>query len=161
MQEASIRLFSGAYDARSKVERFMLLLAALSVGLHGWLLYRLILVKDFHSALLFLYLFSLLPFCLFLLFVWLDRSPELRRYLALLETGVRYRSGFLLREQEFDWEEVDRIEVKRTSVTFILKNEEQHVVVLDTLKDEGLLQQVKNRIRSFAAGKGIEYVEAS
>ena len=157
MQETSIRLFSGAYDVRSKVERLMLLMAGLSVGLHGWLLYRLILVKDFHSALLFLYLFSLLPFCLFLLFVWLDRRPELRRYLALRETGVRYRAGFLLREQEFDWEEVDHIQLAGTSVTFTLKNEEQHVIVLDTIKDEGLLQQVTNRIRSFAVGKGIEF----
>lgn len=158
MQNISIRLFSSAYDIRSNVERFMLLMAFVSVALHGWLLYHLIAVNDFRSALLFLYLFSLLPFCLFLLAMWLDRNPDYQRHLTLSETGVRYRSGFMQQEHEFDWEEVDTIRLEPVLVTFLLKNGEEHEVSLKTIRNGEVLQEARSRITSIAASKGIEVI---
>lgn len=158
MQDVSIRLFSSAYTVGSKAERIMLLLALVSVVLHGWLLYHLIAVNDFRSALLFLYLFSLLPFCLFMLSVWLDRNPEYRRHLTLLEAGVRYRSGFMQKEQEFDWEEVDNIRLEPHQFTFMLKNGEQHAISLKKIRDKEALQEARSRITEIAANKGIEVI---
>ena len=157
MQEVSIRLFSRSYNVRSKVERALLLLALLSVALHGWLLFQLIAVRDLHSAITFLYLFSLLPYCLFLASVWLDRNPGYQRHLTLLATGVRYRLGFMQREQEFDWEEVERIEVNGYLVDFELKNGEQHAVSLGSIDKESTLQEVRLRLEGIATDKEIEY----
>jgi hypothetical protein len=157
MQESSIRLFSRAYSVRSKIERVLLLLALLSVVLHGWLLYQLIAVRDFHSAMTFLYLFSLLPFSLFLTSVWLDRNPGYQRHLTLLAAGVRYRLGFLQREHEFDWEEVALIEVNDRLVGFELKNGERHQISLGSIDKKVALQQVKTRLAGIAAEKEIEF----
>jgi hypothetical protein len=158
MQNISIRLFSSAYDIRSRVERFMLLMAFVSVALHGWLLYHLIAVNDFRSALLFLYLFSLLPFCLFMLAMWLDRNPDYQRHLTLSETGVRYRSGLMQQEHEFDWEEVDTIRLEPVLVTFLLKNGEVHEVSIKAIRNGEVLQEARSRITRVAASKGIEVI---
>ncbi|MDX5418965.1 MAG: hypothetical protein LPK09_07095 [Hymenobacteraceae bacterium] len=157
MQEVSIRLFSRSYNVRSKVERALLLLALLSVGLHGWLLFQLIAVRDLHSAMTFLYLFSLLPFCLFLASVWLDRNPGYQRHLTLLSSGVRYRLGFMQQEQEFDWEEVELIEMNNYLVEFELKNGERHVVSLESVDKDLTLQEVRLRLEGIAADKEIQY----
>lgn len=157
MQEVSIRLFSRSYNVRSKVERALLLLALLSVALHGWLLFQLIAVRDLHSAITFLYLFSLLPFSLFLTSVWLDRNPGYQRHLTLLATGVRYRLGFMQREQEFDWEEVERIGVNGYLVDFELKNGERHEVSLESIDKEATLKRVRLRLEGIAADKEIEF----
>ncbi|MBD1396736.1 hypothetical protein H9Q13_06115 [Pontibacter sp. JH31] len=157
MQEVRIRLFSRFYSVRSRVERALLLLALLSVALHGWLLFQLIAVRDLHSAMTFLYLFSLLPFSLFLGSVWLDRNPGYQRHLTLLATGVRYRLGFMQREQEFDWEEIELIELNNAVVVFELKNGERHEVKLASVDKEAMWQKVKSRLEGIAADKDIEY----
>ncbi|WP_018479371.1 hypothetical protein [Pontibacter roseus] len=158
MQEISIRLFSSAYSVRSRLERVLLLMALLSIALHGWLLYQLIAVKDFHSAMTFLYLFSLLPVCLFLASMWLDKNPGYNRHLTLLTTGVRYRKGFMQPEHEFDWEEVDSIRLEPRQVVFLLKNEEQHEVSLQAIRSEEVLHRVRSGILDIAAEKEIEII---
>jgi hypothetical protein len=154
-QVYSVRLFSKPYSVRTGMERLLLVLALLSVGLHGWLLYQLIAVRDFHSAMLFLYLFSLLPFSLFLASVWLDHNPGYQRHLTLLSTGVRYRLGFMQREQEFDWDEVESIQLEKARVQFELKNGEFHAVCLTSVHKEHRLLQIQEELARVAATKSI------
>jgi hypothetical protein len=158
MQEfsLSVRLFSRSYSVRSRLEGLLLLLALLSVAIHGWLLYHLIAVKDLHSAMTFLYLFSLLPFSLFLGSVWLDRNPGYQRHLTLLPSGVRYRRGFMQREYDFDWEEIETISLQRRQLTFELKNGEEHTISLESVQREHTLQQIAARLTAEASSREIE-----
>lgn len=158
MQETgiNIRLFSRSYGVRSRLEHLLLVLALLLIALHGWLLYQLIAVRDFHSAMIFLYLFSLLPFSLFLVSVWFDRNPSYQRHLTLQPTGVRYRLGFMQREHDFDWEEVETISMAQRRVLFELKNGERHEIDLESVRKEEILQQVREGLEQVAAQKGIE-----
>ena len=151
----SIRLFSKPYGIRSQVERLLFVLALLSVALHGWLLYQLIAVRDFHSAMTFLYLFSLLPFSLFMVSVWLDHNPGYQRHLSLTAFGVRYRLGFMQREHDFDWEEVERMVIGSTVLEFELKNGEQHKIALDAVHHAQTLRRVRDELAQVAAAKGI------
>ncbi|MDO6389976.1 hypothetical protein Q4E40_07545 [Pontibacter sp. BT731] len=151
----SIRLFSKPYGIRSQVERLLFVLALLSVALHGWLLYQLIAVRDFHSAMTFLYLFSLLPFSLFMVSVWLDHNPGYQRHLSISGVGVRYRLGFMQREHEFEWEEVERMIISSHALEFELKNGEQHAVALDTVNHARKLQRIRAELALIAAEKGI------
>lgn len=139
------------------MERLLLVLALLSVVLHGWLLYQLIAVQDLHSAMTFLYLFSLLPFSLFMVSVWLDHNPGYQRHLTLLSSGVRYRLGFMQREHEFDWEEVEHLKMTRLSVEFELKNGEQHVVALDSVNREQTLQRIHAELKLVADANSIDF----
>ena len=139
------------------MERLLLLLALLSVTLHGWLLYQLVAVQDFHSAVTFLYLFSLLPFTLFLASVWFDHNPGYQRHLTLYANGVRYRLGFMQREHDFDWEEVESILLAPTEVQFELKNEERHSVNLGSVHREETLQLIKAELERVAAIKEINF----
>ncbi|MCP2043476.1 hypothetical protein [Pontibacter sp. HSC-36F09] len=151
----SIRLFSKPYGIRSQVERLLFVLALLSLGLHGWLLYQLIAVRDFHSAMTFLYLFSLLPFSLFMVSVWLDHNPDYQRHLSITDLGVRYRLGFMQREHDFEWEEVERLVISSNALGFELKNGEQHAVALDTVNHARKLQRIRDELAQIAAAKGI------
>ncbi|WP_299702954.1 hypothetical protein [uncultured Pontibacter sp.] len=153
----SVRLFSRPYGVRSQMERLLLLLALLSVALHGWLLYQLVAVRDLHSAVTFLYLFSLLPFTLFLASVWFDHNPGYQRHLTLYATGVRYRLGFMQREHDFDWEEVESILVGQTVVHFELKNEEWHSVNLGSVRREQTMQRIKSELERIATNKEIRF----
>ncbi|SIT94627.1 hypothetical protein [Pontibacter indicus] len=155
----SIRLFSKPYGIRSQVERLLFVLALLSVALHGWLLYQLITVRDFHSAMTFLYLFSLLPFALFMVSVWLDHNPGYQRHLSISELGVRYRLGFMQREHEFEWEEVERMSIRGSVLEFELKNEERHEIALDTVNHTRKLQRVRKVLAQIAESKGITLEE--
>lgn len=155
----SIRLFSKPYGIRSQVERLLFVLALLSVALHGWLLYQLITVRDFHSAMTFLYLFSLLPFALFMVSVWLDHNPGYQRHLSISELGVRYRLGFMQREHEFEWEEVERMSIRGAVLEFELKNEERHEIALDTVNHTRKLQRVRKVLTQIAESKGITLKE--
>lgn len=137
------------------MERLLLLLAVLSVALHGWLLYQLIAVRDFHSAVTFLYLFSLLPFSFFLSSVWLEHNPGFQRHLTLQATGVRYRLGFMQREHDFDWEEVESILVAGMELAFELKNGERHSINLESVHHAQTLQQIRLELGRIAAEKGI------
>jgi hypothetical protein len=153
----NVRLFSRPYGVRSQMERLLLLLALLSVVLHGWLLYQLVAVRDFHSAITFLYLFSLLPFTLFLASVWFDHNPGYQRHLTLYATGVRYRLGFMQREYDFDWEEVESILLTPTEVRFELKNGEWHAVNLGSVHRDKTLQLIKAELKQIAAIKEINF----
>ncbi|PKV63407.1 hypothetical protein [Pontibacter ramchanderi] len=151
----SIRLFSKPYGIRSQMERLLFVLALLSVALHGWLLYQLITVRDFHSAMTFLYLFSLLPFSLFMASVWLDHNPGYQRHLTLSALGMRYRLGFMQREHEFEWEEVERMVASSKLLEFELKNGEYHSVALDTVHHAHTLQRIQEELAQIANAKGI------
>jgi hypothetical protein len=153
----TIRLFLRPYSVRSQMERLLLVLALLSVGLHGWLLYQLIAVRDFHSAVTFLYLFSLLPFSLFLASVWLDHNPGFQRHLTLGTAGVRYRMGFMQREIEFDWEEVERMGLSDTMLTFELKNGESHAVDLHAVHADRILQRLHAELSQVATARAIHF----
>lgn len=155
----SIRLFSKPYGIRSQVERLLLVFALLSVALHGWLLYQLITVRDFHSAMTFLYLFSLLPFSLFMVSVWLDHNPGYQRHLSISDLGVRYRLGFMQREHEFEWEEVERMGIRGHVLEFELKNGEQHEIALDTVNHTRKLERLRNVLVQLAGAKGIAIQE--
>lgn len=151
----SVRLFSRPYGVRSQMERLLLVLALLSVALHGWLLYQLIAVQDLHSAMTFLYLFSLLPFSLFMASVWLDHNPGYQRHLTISALGIRYRLGFMQREHDFDWEEVERMALDSHTLTFELKNGEQHAISLDAVNHEQTLQRIRAELIRIAADKEI------
>ena len=159
MEQSSltIRLFSRPYGVRSQMERLLLVLALLSVGLHGWLLYQLIAVRDFHSAITFLYLFSLLPFSLFMASVWLDHNPGFQRHLTLTTTGVRYRMGFMQREHEFDCEEVENIKLAEAQLVCELKNDEQHTIDLHSVHHAHTVQRLHNELTQIAASRGIHF----
>lgn len=150
-----VRLFTKPYSVRSLLERLLLLFALLSVMLHGWLLYQLIAVRDIHSALTFLYLFSLLPFSLFMASVWLDHNPGFQRHITLSDAGVRYRLGFIQREHDFDWEEVESITIAGQQVQFELKNGELHAVNLASVHRAHVLQQIKDRMKEVASSREI------
>ncbi|WP_243409437.1 EbsA family protein [Pontibacter virosus] len=137
------------------MERLLFVLALLSVALHGWLLYQLIAVRDFHSAMTFLYLFSLLPFSLFLISVWLDHNPGYQRHLTLSASGVRYRLGFMQREHDFEWEEVERIIISSQTLEFELKNDEQHAIALNSVNHAQTLQRIRDELAQIAEAKGI------
>jgi hypothetical protein len=139
------------------MERLLLLFALLSVALHGWLLYQLVAVRDVHSALTFLYLFSLLPFTLFLASVWFDHNPGYQRHLTLYASGARYRLGFMQREHDFDWEEVESILLAPTEVLFGLKNGELHAVNLGSVHHERTLQLIKAELERTATNKEINF----
>ncbi|MBX0332746.1 hypothetical protein K3G39_05805 [Pontibacter sp. HSC-14F20] len=151
----SIRLFSRPYGIRSQMERVLFVLALLSVALHGWLLYQLIAVRDFHSAMTFLYLFSLLPFSLIMVSVWLDHNPGYQRHLTISASGVRYRLGFMQREHDFEWEEIERMVINSQALEFELKNGEQHAVALDTLNHAQTVQRIRDELAQIAVAKGI------
>ncbi len=153
----TIRLFSRPYSVRSQMERLLLALALLSVGLHGWLLYQLITVRDFHSAMTFLYLFSLLPFTLFLASVWLDHNPGFQRHLTLTAAGVRYRMGFMQREFDFDWEEVEQASLSGTCLAFELKNGEHHNIDLHAVHADHVLQRLHTELTRALTDRGIHF----
>lgn len=139
------------------MERLLLALALLSVALHGWLLYQLVAVRDFHSAMTFLYLFSLLPFSLFLASVWLDHNPGFQRHLTLTSAGVAYRLGFMQRERDFDWEEVERMRLADAVLSFELKNDEKHTIQLHAVQHAFTLQRIHDELAQVATAKQIHF----
>ncbi|HEY4650283.1 MAG TPA: hypothetical protein VIG72_02665, partial [Pontibacter sp.] len=91
---------------------------------------------------------------------WLDKNPKYRRHLTLTEQGVCYRTGFLAKEQEFDWNEVDEVYLKLFSVEFMLKNEERHEISLQNINSDTALQRAKQEIRAVAQQQGIKLTES-
>ncbi len=155
MQEISVKLFEGAYTLKPKAERRLMVLAFVAVSLQLGLLVYLAVSKQFTIALIFIFLFNLLVPAYFFFNIWLDRKPKYRRHLTLTDEGVCYRSKFLQKEQEFDWEEVDTVQVDMYRVNFMLKNEEEHDINLERIQNDAVLQQVKEQIKEMVQQKEI------
>ncbi|PRY13649.1 hypothetical protein CLV24_10519 [Pontibacter ummariensis] len=155
MQEISVRLFEGAYSLQSRNEKRLLFFALLAVGVHLGLLIYLAVSKHFTPALVFVFLLNLLVPAYFFFRIWLDSKPKYRRHLTLHEEGVRYRSRFLEKESEFDWDEVDTVHIRLFKVIFVLKNEEVHEISLERIQNDTVLWQVKEQISEMVQRKEI------
>jgi hypothetical protein len=155
MQVISIRLFEGAYARKPKAEQRAMLLAAVAVMLQLGLLVYLAVSKQFTPVLVLVFLFNLLVPAYFFFTIWLDSKPRYRRHLTLAEEGVCYRSRFLQKEHAFDWEEVDSVHMERNRIVFVLKNEEEHCIILEHIQDDDILQQVKEQIKEMVQRKEV------
>lgn len=155
MQEISVRLFDGAYTLKPKAERRLMVLAFLAVALQLGLLVYLAVSKQFTVGLVIIFLFNLLVPAYFFFILWLDRRPKYRRHLTLTDEGVCYRAKFLQKEQEFDWDEVDTVQIEMYRVKFMLKNEEEHEINLERIQNDEVLQQVKEQIKEMVQRKEI------
>lgn len=155
MPEMNIRLFEGAYAGNLKTEKRTTWLAAFLILLQVGLFLYLVLTKGFAYSFLGIYLLHLLAFSFLLARVWLDYNPDYRKHLTFTAQGVSYRTGFLKKEHEFDWDEVDEVYLKRITVEFILKNEEHHIVPLDMINNDTALQQAKTDVRAIVQKRAI------
>ena len=155
MQEISVKLFEGAYTLKPKGEQRLTVLAFVAVALQLGLLVYLAMSKQFTSGLVLVFLFNLLVPAYIFFNIWLDRKPRYRRHLTLIEEGVCYRAKFLQKEQEFDWAEVDNVQIEMHRVKFVLKNEEVHDINLERIQNDEVLQQVKEQIREMVQRKVI------
>jgi hypothetical protein len=88
--------------------------------------------------------------------IWLDRRPQYRRHFTLSEEGVRYRTGLLRKEQAFDWEEVDRVDLQEHIALFLLKNEERHEVSLKSDENDTEWQRQADQLKTLVQQKRIE-----
>ncbi|MCC9138119.1 hypothetical protein ACFSKU_03075 [Pontibacter silvestris] len=156
MQETSFQLSPGAYAVKAKTECLFMLFALCSVAVHINLLYRLLALNDYKSTFLIVYSLNLIPLAYFLVTIWLDKKPKCRRHLTLSTTGARYRTKFMTKEHEFDWDEVDVIHLEHFRVLFVLKNEEEHDVSLERVQNNEELSLIKEQIRERALMKGID-----
>ncbi|MHA6247015.1 hypothetical protein ACXYMU_03695 [Pontibacter sp. CAU 1760] len=155
MKEISIRLFEGAYTIKPRAERRIWLLAVLAVVVQLGLLVYLSVTKIFTIGLVLVLLLNLVVPAYLFLNAWLDRKPRYRRHLTLTEKGVRYRARFRQQLQEFDWEEIDTVQIGLYQVVFLLKNEEEHSINLEHIRNDEILAQVKEQIREMVAQKEI------
>ncbi len=155
MQEISVKLFEGAYTLKPRAERRATLLAVLAVALQVGLLAYLTVSNFFVPELLLVFAVNLLVPAYFFFNLWLDRRPEYSRHLTLTEQGVCYRSGFLQKEQSFDWEEIDSTVIGLNHVLFVLKNEEEHNINLERIPHTTVIEQVKEQIREMVQQKEI------
>ncbi|MFD2248286.1 hypothetical protein [Pontibacter ruber] len=158
MQEGNIRLFEEAYAHKPKVERWILTAALGSIALHFVFMVYLLLKGGFSTLFIVAYLLSAVVLVVVMVSYWLEKRPHNRKHLTLTGQGVRYRSNFLEKEQEFDWNEVDTVQLGSSNVTFILKNDERHNVSMEVIRDEEALQHAIDQIRSQARHNGIEVI---
>ncbi|MDX5482171.1 MAG: hypothetical protein LPK07_10870 [Hymenobacteraceae bacterium] len=142
----SIRFFEGVFAWRPELEQRIMFVALTSLSLHLGLLAYLALLKGFAFIFAVVYLVNLLFAAYFIFTIWLDHRPQYRRHLTLNGEGVRYRGGFLQREHEFDWEEVDYILLDQVQLAFVLKNEAEHRISLEHIQDSHALERVKGQI---------------
>lgn len=142
MQQINIRLFSGAHTGNLEAAQRTSLFAVFMVLLQVGLLLYLVLVKGFAYSLLGLYLLHLLAFTFLLVQVWLERNPGQLQHLTLTGQGVVYRTAFLKKEQQFDWDEVDAVHLGKSGMAFVLKNEEHHGLPFDMLHNNAASWQV-------------------
>ncbi|MDX5436680.1 MAG: hypothetical protein LPK03_05760, partial [Pontibacter sp.] len=118
MQEISIRLFESAYASKPEAERRTMLLAWAAMALQVSLLLYLVVSKTFTTELVIVFLINLLVPAYFIFTIWMDHRPEYRRHLTLTEEGIRYRTRFKQREQEFEWDEIDKVKLEQFKVIF-------------------------------------------
>lgn len=152
MHDIKIRLFAATCNGSRKAEKHTTMLGAFLLLVQLTLLAYLVLTEGFALTFLWIYLLHVLVFSFLLARIWLGYYLEYRRNLTLNSQGVRYRTGFLEKEHEFDWEEVDAIYLQLSSVEFILKNEESHLVLI---KNEATLKQAKQQLKAIALQKAI------
>ncbi|MBB6612873.1 hypothetical protein H7F15_17660 [Pontibacter sp. Tf4] len=159
MQEAQVRLFDDTYTNNPKAEQRTTTLAVFLLLVQLGLLAYLIFTKGFAYGFLGLYLLHLLVFSFLLARIWFDSHPEYRRHLTFTSQSVCYRTGFLKKEQDFDWDEVDEVRLSLDQVEFVLKNEAQHLVPLTMIHDATALHKANEQIRSMVLLKGIHLIE--
>ena len=155
MQEISVKLFKGAYTLKPKAEEPLMLLAFAAVAVQLGFLVHLAISEMYTVDLVLVFLVNLLIPSYFFFNIWLDGKPKYRRHLTLTDEGVCYRSKFMHKEQEFDWEEVDTVQIEMYRVKFLLKNEEEHAINLERIQNEEILQLVKDQIREMVQRKEI------
>ncbi|MBC5775480.1 hypothetical protein H8S95_15490 [Pontibacter sp. KCTC 32443] len=160
MQELHIRLFEGAYTSDLKMEQRTTWLATILVLLQLGLLVFLSIGDGFAYGFLGVYLLHMLGFFYLIGRVWLNRHPEYKRHLTITSQGVIYRTGFLQKEHQFDWEEVDEVFLELFNVKFVLKNEEQHCVLLHMMHNETALRQAKQELKSVVMQKAIPLTDS-
>lgn len=155
MQEISVRLFKGAYTLKPKAEKRLIFLAFAAVAVQLGFLVHLAVSEMYTVELVLVFLVNLLIPAYYFFNIWLDHKPKYRRHLTLTEHGVRYRAKFRQKEHEFDWEEVDTVQIDMYRVKFLLKNEEEHEIDLGRIKNDEILQQVKEQIKELVQQKEI------
>lgn len=155
MQELSVRLFKGAYTLKPKAEKRLTLLAFAAVAVQLGFLLHLALSQMYTVELVLVFLINLFIPAYYFFNIWLDHKPKYRRHLTLSEEGVCYRAKFRQKEHEFDWEEVDAVQLDQYRVKFLLKNEEEHDINLERIQNDEVLHQVKEKIREMVQQKQI------
>lgn len=155
MQELSVRLFKGAYTLKPKAEKRLTLLAFAAVAVQLGFLLHLALSQMYTVELVLVFLVNLFIPAYYFFNIWLDHKPKYRRHLTLSEEGVCYRAKFRQKEHEFDWEEVDAVQLDQYRVKFLLKNEEEHDINLERIQNDEVLHQVKEKIREMVQQKQI------
>ncbi|NDK55146.1 hypothetical protein [Pontibacter fetidus] len=160
MQEINIRLFSGAYAGNPKAEQRTTMLAVFLVLLQVGLLLYLVLTKGFAYSFVGIYLLHLLAFSVLVAQVWLELHPEYSRHLSFNSQTIVYRTGFLVKEQEFDWDEVDEVTLSPENVRFMLKNDEYHVVPFTMVQSPEALRRARHEIRQIVQQKKIHLTES-
>lgn len=160
MQELNIRLFEGAYTSSLKMEQRTTWLATILVLLQLGLLVFLSVGGGFANGFLGIYLLHLLGFSYLIGKVWLDRHPEYSRHLTLSNQSIVYRTAFLEKAHEFDWDEVDEVYLNPDSVMFVLKNEACHVVPFNMLQSPEALSRARRDVRQLVQQKRITLTES-
>ena len=155
MQELSVRLFKGAYTLKPKAEKRLTLLAFAAVAVQLGFLLHLAISEMYTVELVLVFLVNLFIPAYYFFNIWLDHKPKYRRHLTLTEEGVCYRAKFRQKEHEFDWEEVDAVQIDQYRVKFLLKNEEKHDINLERIQNDEVLHQVKEKIREMVQQKQI------
>jgi hypothetical protein len=160
MQELNIRLFEGAYASNLKMEQHITWLATVLVLLQLGLLVFLSVGEGFAYGFLGIYLLHMLGFSYLVGKVWLDRHPEYSRHLTLNNRSITYRTGFLEKQHEFDWDEVDEVYLNPDSVMFVLKNDECHVVPFSMLQGPEAFRKARQDVRLLVQQKKINLTES-
>lgn len=155
MQEMSIKLFTGAYSLNPQSELRLKVLSGFGVTFQVFLVFYLLFFKTFGVGVIVIFCINLTVPVYFLFSAWLDSKPQYRRHLTLSEKGVRYRKRFMQTEHEFDWDEVDMVHLGLFKVVFLLKNEEEHVISLEQIQNDQVLEQVRERIKMMVIRKNV------
>jgi purine-cytosine permease-like protein len=156
VQEIKIKLFEEAYAHKPKVQQWILSAALSSIVLHFVFMLYLLLKGGFHTFFIVVYLLSSVVIVVMLVSYWFEHRLHKRKHLTLTGQGVSYRPGFLEKEQEFDWNEIDTVLMRSPEITFILKNGEHHSVSLAVIREKGNLQQAEDQIRNLARLNDVE-----
>ena len=156
MQEVNVILFEEAYAHKPKVQQWILNAALCSILMHFVCMLYLLLKGGFHTLFILLYLLGSAVAVVVMVSYWLLRRPQNRKHLTLTGQGVRYRTDFLAKEQAFDWNEVETMQLGESEVTFLLKNDERHHVSLAVIRNRADLQQAVSQLRKLARYNQIE-----
>ena len=131
MPETTIQLSDGAFTTSHKAAQRQQMLAVLLLLVQLGLLVYLVFTKGFAYSFVGLYLLHLLAFGFLLIRFWVAAYPQYFRHVTFTNQSIKYRTGYLQKAHDFDWDEIDTIYLQPGNTRFILKNEEEHHIPFD------------------------------